>query len=720
MTDSRRPGCPAADRRTSWPRSIAVRRAVAGRGRRRGASSGRSRSQPALNCFTDIWVDEAMEAADEAERGASPAATRSASLHGVPVAVKDTTPVAGHRTTLGSYAFEHWVPDHDAYVVARAAPGRRRHHRPDDDAGVRPHAADRQPAVGRHPQPARPSTARPAARRAAAAPPSRRAACRSPRAATWAARCASRRRGAASSGSSPASGGSRWTSCPACSTRSPTTGRWPAAPTTPGCSSPPRRVPTTPTSCRPRAARPRRAARRRPHGHAPRRCRSTSGAGPSTRRSPPPSTRRGRAPRGGRRHVERGRPGVHRRRRGGVGRAVGGVHGRLLRRTCSTSSRERMDPDVVALIDAGRRRSARRRTSGIEIQRTDLWRRLAADPRRPRRPAVPDDGRARRGRRRRPTRSSIPPDGRRRLPLPRHDRRVQPRVAVPGDLGAVRPARRGRATPACRSACRSSAAAGARTPCCGSPAPSRLTTDRASTRDAARPSSASASPQRTGVRRASVGRAPTRSRSWASTTIARRPRRRSSDACEVVPHAVGSGHHVDEAVERRRRRRGTGRAPSAPTASKNCGQPASARRARRRSSDARRRRAPSPRSAARACGGWLPAMTTRRPAARSAAKHGARRRTGRRRRSSRAARRGRRHRQRASSASTSMPGADDLEGVARAAGRAPPSPRARRASSAASTPETVGPRATRSGSRRRSVSPTSKATTAIRLHRPGR
>ena len=38
-------------------------------------------------------------------------------LHGVPVAVKDTTPVAGRRTTLGSYAFEHAVAERDAYVV---------------------------------------------------------------------------------------------------------------------------------------------------------------------------------------------------------------------------------------------------------------------------------------------------------------------------------------------------------------------------------------------------------------------------------------------------------------------------------------------------------------------------------------------------------------------------------------------------------------------------
>lgn len=72
--------------------------------------------QPALNCFTDVWADEALamakRAADAVERGED-----LGLLHGVPVAVKDTTAVAGHRTTLGSYAFEHWVPEHDAYVV---------------------------------------------------------------------------------------------------------------------------------------------------------------------------------------------------------------------------------------------------------------------------------------------------------------------------------------------------------------------------------------------------------------------------------------------------------------------------------------------------------------------------------------------------------------------------------------------------------------------------
>jgi Asp-tRNA(Asn)/Glu-tRNA(Gln) amidotransferase A subunit family amidase len=71
--------------------------------------------QPHLNCFTDVWDearDAAASAADAVARG-----EELGILHGVPVAVKDTTPVAGHRTTLGSYAFEQWVPEHDAYIV---------------------------------------------------------------------------------------------------------------------------------------------------------------------------------------------------------------------------------------------------------------------------------------------------------------------------------------------------------------------------------------------------------------------------------------------------------------------------------------------------------------------------------------------------------------------------------------------------------------------------
>ncbi|HEY5876801.1 MAG TPA: amidase, partial [Ilumatobacteraceae bacterium] len=70
-----------------------------------------------LNCFTAVWHEDALEmarAADDAVASGAPLGP----LHGVPVAVKDTTPVGGRRTTLGSYTHEHWVPEHDAYVVA--------------------------------------------------------------------------------------------------------------------------------------------------------------------------------------------------------------------------------------------------------------------------------------------------------------------------------------------------------------------------------------------------------------------------------------------------------------------------------------------------------------------------------------------------------------------------------------------------------------------------
>jgi Asp-tRNA(Asn)/Glu-tRNA(Gln) amidotransferase A subunit family amidase len=72
--------------------------------------------QPHLNCFTAVWADEARRDA----RLAAEAVARGAELgplHGVPVAIKDTTPAAGHVTTFGSYAFDGWVADRDAFVV---------------------------------------------------------------------------------------------------------------------------------------------------------------------------------------------------------------------------------------------------------------------------------------------------------------------------------------------------------------------------------------------------------------------------------------------------------------------------------------------------------------------------------------------------------------------------------------------------------------------------
>ena len=37
----------------------------------------------------------------------------------MPIAIKDLTPTKGKRTTLGSYAYEHWVPETDALIVER-------------------------------------------------------------------------------------------------------------------------------------------------------------------------------------------------------------------------------------------------------------------------------------------------------------------------------------------------------------------------------------------------------------------------------------------------------------------------------------------------------------------------------------------------------------------------------------------------------------------------
>ncbi|MDQ6714341.1 MAG: amidase, partial [Candidatus Dormibacteraeota bacterium] len=69
-----------------------------------------------LNCFCFIWHDEALEAAQAASEAVARGETLGP-LHGVPVALKDTTPTAGHRTTLGSYTHENWIPDRDAYIV---------------------------------------------------------------------------------------------------------------------------------------------------------------------------------------------------------------------------------------------------------------------------------------------------------------------------------------------------------------------------------------------------------------------------------------------------------------------------------------------------------------------------------------------------------------------------------------------------------------------------
>jgi Asp-tRNA(Asn)/Glu-tRNA(Gln) amidotransferase A subunit family amidase len=73
---------------------------------------------PKLNCFCFVYPEEALKAARTAERAVK-AGRKLGPLHGVPVAIKDLTPTRGKRTTLGSYTHEHWVPEHDAAIVER-------------------------------------------------------------------------------------------------------------------------------------------------------------------------------------------------------------------------------------------------------------------------------------------------------------------------------------------------------------------------------------------------------------------------------------------------------------------------------------------------------------------------------------------------------------------------------------------------------------------------
>lgn len=70
--------------------------------------------QPVTNAFSQIWGEEAMDAAHEAESGEP-----TGPLHGVPVVVKDLFDVAGHETTGCSAIYEGRVADHDAAIVAR-------------------------------------------------------------------------------------------------------------------------------------------------------------------------------------------------------------------------------------------------------------------------------------------------------------------------------------------------------------------------------------------------------------------------------------------------------------------------------------------------------------------------------------------------------------------------------------------------------------------------
>jgi amidase len=69
--------------------------------------------QPTINAFTHIDADGAMAAAEAIS------ADDPRPFAGVPIAVKDTAPVAGMPYTMGSDVFGDFVPGHDAFLVRR-------------------------------------------------------------------------------------------------------------------------------------------------------------------------------------------------------------------------------------------------------------------------------------------------------------------------------------------------------------------------------------------------------------------------------------------------------------------------------------------------------------------------------------------------------------------------------------------------------------------------
>lgn len=75
-------------------------------------------AQPALNPFAFIHADKARAAADAADR-AKAQGDPLGPLHGLPVAFKDFTPTEGDVTTRGSVCFEDWVPAADPIIVRR-------------------------------------------------------------------------------------------------------------------------------------------------------------------------------------------------------------------------------------------------------------------------------------------------------------------------------------------------------------------------------------------------------------------------------------------------------------------------------------------------------------------------------------------------------------------------------------------------------------------------
>jgi Asp-tRNA(Asn)/Glu-tRNA(Gln) amidotransferase A subunit family amidase len=76
--------------------------------------------QPRLNCFTGVWADDARAAARRAADAVSRGEQLGA-LHGVPIALKETTLIEGRPHTVGSVTHEHNVAGRDAAITRAMA-----------------------------------------------------------------------------------------------------------------------------------------------------------------------------------------------------------------------------------------------------------------------------------------------------------------------------------------------------------------------------------------------------------------------------------------------------------------------------------------------------------------------------------------------------------------------------------------------------------------------
>ena len=75
--------------------------------------------EPALNAFAQTFYDEALAAARDAKERYAGSGERARPLDGIPVAVKEEAPIAGHRNTLGSLAMRDVVAQETAPFVQR-------------------------------------------------------------------------------------------------------------------------------------------------------------------------------------------------------------------------------------------------------------------------------------------------------------------------------------------------------------------------------------------------------------------------------------------------------------------------------------------------------------------------------------------------------------------------------------------------------------------------